>query len=42
MAAQKPLSLDAMAQIKGVGDFKLNKYGSQFIHVIESYIQNQR
>ena len=42
MAAQKPLSLEAMAQIKGVGDFKLNKYGNQFIHVIESYIQNQR
>ena len=40
MAALKPDSLDAMSQIKGVGSFKLHKYGRQFVGAIQSYIDN--
>ena len=40
MAALKPDSLDAMSQIKGVGSFKLHKYGRQFVSAIQSYIDN--
>ncbi|WP_279018377.1 DNA helicase RecQ [Megasphaera elsdenii] len=40
MAALKPDSLDAMSQIKGVGNFKLHKYGRQFVGAIQSYIDN--
>ena len=40
MAALKPDSLDAMIQIKGVGSFKLHKYGRQFVGAIQSYIDN--
>ena len=40
MAAFKPDSLDAMSQIKGVGSFKLHKYGRQFVGAIQSYIDN--
>ena len=40
MAALKPDSLVAMSQIKGVGSFKLHKYGRQFVGAIQSYIDN--
>ena len=30
-----------MADIKGVGSFKLHKYGRQFVSAIQSYIENQ-
>ena len=40
MAALKPDSLDTMSQIKGVGSFKLHKYGRQFVGAIQSYIDN--
>ena len=40
MAALKPDSLDAMSRIKGVGSFKLHKYGRQFVGAIQSYIDN--
>ena len=40
MAALKPDNLDAMSQIKGVGSFKLHKYGRQFVGAIQSYIDN--
>ena len=40
MAALKPDSLDAMSQIKGVGSFKLHKYGRRFVGAIQSYIDN--
>lgn len=40
MAALKPDSLDAMSQIKGVGSFKLHKYGRKFVGAIQSYIDN--
>ena len=40
MASLKPDSLDAMSQIKGVGSFKLHKYGRQFVGAIQSYIDN--
>lgn len=41
MAALKPDSLEAMSDIKGVGSFKLHKYGRQFVSAIQSYIENQ-
>ena len=40
MAALKPDSLEAMSDIKGVGSFKLHKYGRQFVSAIRSYIDN--
>lgn len=39
MAAQKPVTLDDMADIKGVGNFKLNKYGKRFVQAIRSFEQ---
>ena len=41
MAALKPSSLDAMGDIKGVGSFKLHKYGRSFVSAIQSYMNNQ-
>ena len=41
MATLKPSSLDAMGDIKGVGSFKLHKYGRSFISAIQSYMNNQ-
>ncbi len=37
MAAARPLSLDAMAQISGVGAHKLGRYGSLFVETIRGY-----
>lgn len=34
MAAQRPQRLEDMAAIKGVGEFKLNKYGKQFLKAL--------
>lgn len=39
MASQQPRTLEDMATIKGVGEFKLNKYGKQFIHAIANTIE---
>ena len=41
MAAHQPQTLEAMAAIKGVGEFKLNKYGKRFIDVIARTIETQ-
>lgn len=41
MAALKPSSFDAMGDIKGVGSFKLHKYGRSFVSAIQSYMNNQ-
>lgn len=41
IAALKPSSLDAMGDIKGVGSFKLHKYGRSFVSSIQSYMNNQ-
>ena len=41
MAALKPSSLDAMGDIKGVGSFKLHKYGRSFVSAIQAYMNNQ-
>ncbi len=41
MAAFKPRTLDDMGSIKGVGSFKLHKYGRQFVSAIQSYLDNQ-
>lgn len=38
MAQEKPLSLDDMSRIKGVGEFKLNKYGEDFLQVIKNFM----
>lgn len=42
MADRKPDSLEKMAEIKGVGNFKLNKYGKQFILAIDQFTHTQR
>lgn len=38
MATDKPTDLDLMKDIRGVGEFKLQKYGEKFLTVIKSYI----
>ncbi len=40
MAAEKPQSLRDMRQIRGVGDFKLNKYGDKFLTIIKTFNVN--
>ncbi len=35
MAARRPLTLDALAQVPGVGQSKLDKYGDMFLSVIQ-------
>lgn len=40
MAAAKPKTLEALREIKGVGNFKLHKYGQDFLTAIHSYIDN--
>ena len=42
MAAQQPLTEEAMEKIKGVGSFKLHKYGKAFRRAIADYQQTQR
>ena len=37
MASKKPKSLQAMRKIRGVGEFKLNKYGKEFLFVIKTF-----
>jgi ATP-dependent DNA helicase RecQ len=37
MAAQQPQTLDDMAGIKGVGNFKLHKYGKQFVQAVREF-----
>lgn len=41
MARIKPLSLNAFANISGIGEYKLNKYGKQFIEVINQIENNK-
>lgn len=38
MAIDKPTDLELMKNIRGVGEFKLQKYGEEFLTVIKSYI----
>ena len=38
MAQKKPISLDDMSHIRGIGEFKLNKYGSEFLNVIKKFV----
>ena len=38
MATDKPTDLELMKSIRGVGEFKLQKYGEEFLTVIKSYI----
>lgn len=38
MATDKPTDLELMKNICGVGEFKLQKYGEEFLTVIKSYI----
>ncbi|MDR0394119.1 MAG: HRDC domain-containing protein [Tannerella sp.] len=40
MVHKKPLSLEAFADIKGVGETKLKKYGVTFISLIRSILTN--
>lgn len=39
MVSQKPVTLEAFAYIKGVGEFKLEKFGTQFVEQIRSVLQ---
>jgi ATP-dependent DNA helicase RecQ len=36
MVTQKPKTLEEMAEVSGVGDYKLKKYGKIFIDIISS------
>lgn len=38
MAQKMPVTLEDMSHIKGVGEFKLNKYGSEFLNVIKNFV----
>lgn len=38
MAQKKPISLEDMSHIRGVGEFKLNKYGDEFLNVIKKFV----
>ena len=38
MATDKPTDLELLKNIRGVGEFKLQKYGEEFLTVIKSYI----
>jgi len=42
MATIKPLTKETFAAVYGVGDFKLNAYGEEFIAVIKQYLQGDR
>jgi ATP-dependent DNA helicase RecQ len=37
LSVDKPTTLDAFGEINGVGDFKLKKYGKEFIKVIQEF-----
>jgi ATP-dependent DNA helicase RecQ len=37
MAQVRPTSLSALAQVSGVGEAKLEKYGRAFVDVIEGF-----
>ena len=37
MVAKEPLILGDMANVKGVGDMKLRKYGNEFLKVIAEF-----
>ena len=37
MVAKEPLTLGDMANVKGVGDMKLRKYGNEFLKVIAGF-----
>ena len=41
MATDKPTDLELMKNIRGVGEFKLQKYGEEFLTVIKSYISQR-
>jgi superfamily II DNA helicase RecQ len=36
MAIRRPASLAALADVRGVGEMKLDRYGEQFLAVIRS------
>jgi len=36
MAMRKPVSLDSLARVKGVGEMKLSRYGEIFLDVIRN------
>ena len=38
MAQEKPSSMEEMSRIKGVGEFKLNRYGDDFLKVIKNFM----
>ena len=38
MAQKMPVTLEDMSHIRGIGEFKLNKYGSEFLNVIKKFV----
>ena len=38
MAEQKPVTLAALAQVSGVGEAKLERYGAAFVEVIDGHL----
>lgn len=42
MATEKPVNMDSLKQIRGVGEFKLAKYGALFIEVIQKIEINKK
>jgi len=41
LASEKPTNLEAFGNIPGIGEFKKNKYGENFIQAIENYIRKK-
>ena len=41
LASEKPTDLEAFGNIPGIGEFKKNKYGENFIQAIENYIRKK-
>ncbi|HYE82783.1 MAG TPA: DNA helicase RecQ [Clostridia bacterium] len=41
MCARLPVTMDAMLDVSGVGKFKLEKYGVQFIELIKEYVDEK-
>ncbi|MEE3391980.1 MAG: HRDC domain-containing protein, partial [Candidatus Cryptobacteroides sp.] len=37
LATLKPTTIEAFGMISGIGEFKNNKYGEEFIKVIKKY-----
>ena len=41
LAAQKPQSIEAFGEVSGIGAFKKDRYGKDFVEVINRFLQNR-